>query len=221
MIHSKGKLSLRLAALVALLTGMALGLSLPLVAQAATLTVNSTDDAGDTIEFNLTYPATIILGGAALQIDKNLTITGPGADQLTISGDNASHVFNITGGTIIISDLTIANGNKMGNGGGIYNDGDLTLTNCTISGNEAAGTYSDGDGIGDVCDSTLYQSTPTPYPPTPTPTLTPYTPMPTPSPIPVGGVIVPVSKVELLAPWVGLAALMAAMIAAVVVRRRA
>jgi len=189
MIHSKGKLSLRLAALVALLAGMALGLGLPLVAQAATLTVNSTDDAGDTIEFNLTYPATIILGSAALQIDKNLTITGPGADQLTISGDNASRVFNITSGTVIISDLTIANGNKMGNGG----------------------------GIGDVCDSTFYQSTSTP---TPTPTPTPYPPTPTPSPIPVGGVIVPVSKVELLAPWVGLAALMALAVVAAVVRRQ-
>ena len=44
---------------------------------------------------------------------------------------------------------------------------------------------------------------------------------PTPTPIPVGGVIMPVSKVELLAPWLGLAALMAATIAAVVVRRRA
>ena len=189
MIHSKGKLSLRLAALVALLAGMALGLGLPLVAQAATLTVNSTDDAGDTIEFNLTYPATIILGSAALQIDKNLTITGPGADQLTISGDNASRVFNITSGTVIISDLTIANGNKMGNGG----------------------------GIGDVCDSTFYQSTSTP---TPTPTPTPYPPTPTPSPIPVGGVIMPVSKVELLAPWVGLAALMALAVVAAVVRRQ-
>ena len=44
---------------------------------------------------------------------------------------------------------------------------------------------------------------------------------PTPTPIPVGGVIMPVSKVELLAPWLGLAALMAATVAAVVVRRRA
>jgi len=40
-----------------------------------------------------------------------------------------------------------------------------------------------------------------------------------PPPIPVGGYIVPVSKVELLAPWVGLAALMA-MAMAVVIRRR-
>jgi len=45
-------------------------------------------------------------------------------------------------------------------------------------------------------------------------------PTPTPPPIPVGGVIVPVSKVELLAPWVGLAALMAVAVAAVVVRLR-
>ncbi|MEA3459911.1 MAG: hypothetical protein U9R11_04460 [Chloroflexota bacterium] len=41
------------------------------------------------------------------------------------------------------------------------------------------------------------------------------------SPIPVGGYIVPVSKVELLAPWMGLAALIAmAVAAAVIIRRR-
>jgi len=34
-----------------------------------------------------------------------------------------------------------------------------------------------------------------------------------------GGYIVPVSKVELLAPWLGLAALVAMAVAAVVVRR--
>jgi hypothetical protein len=56
---------------------------------------------------------------------------------------------------------------------------------------------SDGDGIGDACD-------PTPYP------------------VPVGGVIVPVSKVDLLGPWLGLAALAAlAALTVVVVRRRA
>ena len=42
----------------------------------------------------------------------------------------------------------------------------------------------------------------------------------TPRPVPVGGVMVPVNKVELLAPWMGLAALMVAAVAAVVVRRR-
>ena len=62
------------------------------------------------------------------------------------------------------------------------------------------------------------------------------TPLPMPAPIPVGGYIVPVNKVELLAlqlplrlrsgqgsgraPWLGLAALMVVAVAAVVVRRR-
>ena len=36
----------------------------------------------------------------------------------------------------------------------------------------------------------------------------------------IGGIIVPVSKFELLAPYLGLAALMAVAIAAVMVRRR-
>jgi hypothetical protein len=51
----------------------------------------------------------------------------------------------------------------------------------------------DSDGVGDVCDE---------------------------PPIPVGGVIVPVNKVGLLAPWMGLAALAVVAVAAVVVRRR-
>ena len=43
-----------------------------------------------------------------------------------------------------------------------------------------------------------------------------------PPPIPVGGIIVPVNKLELLAPWLGLAALasLAALTVAVVGRRR-
>jgi len=43
---------------------------------------------------------------------------------------------------------------------------------------------------------------------------------PPPPPVPVGGYIVPVNKLELLAPWPGLAALMAVVAAAVVVGRR-
>jgi hypothetical protein len=55
-------------------------------------------------------------------------------------------------------------------------------------------------------------------PPTPTPTPTPTaTPTNTPTPIPVGGVIVPLSRLELLGPWLGLAALIVATIATVMV----
>jgi hypothetical protein len=40
-------------------------------------------------------------------------------------------------------------------------------------------------------------------------------------PVPVGGYLVPVRRVELLAPWLGLAALLAASVAVAVRRRRA
>ena len=117
---------------------------------AATITVNSPADSGsgslrdaittassgDTINFSIT--GTITLTSGVLSISKNLTITGPGATSLTVSGNNASQVFNISGGTVNISGLTVSNGNNStGYGGGIYNNATLTLTNVTISGNSA------------------------------------------------------------------------------------
>ncbi|MGI8540063.1 MAG: CSLREA domain-containing protein [Rubrobacteraceae bacterium] len=38
----------------------------------------------------------ITLGGTQLRINSNLAITGPGADRLTVSGNNASRVFEVT-----------------------------------------------------------------------------------------------------------------------------
>src|SRR5260370_25575596 len=141
------------------------------MAHAATITVTSTDDSGlfngtlrqalaaaadgDTIDFNLTYPATITLTTGQLNVDKNVTISGPGANTLTVNGNAASRVFHIASGkTVTISDLTITNGAVMrGNfpddsGGGIYNDhATLTMNNCTVSGNSAiwgGGIYNAG-----------------------------------------------------------------------------
>ncbi|MHB8625625.1 MAG: choice-of-anchor Q domain-containing protein [Aggregatilineales bacterium] len=135
------------------------------VAQAATLTVNSTADSGgscpsanctlraalavavsgDTIDFSLTYPTTITLTSAALTIATAVTITGPGASNLTISGNNALQVFIVNNGvTATISGLTIANGKISGNvGGGIYNSGTLTVSNSLVSSN----TGDQGGGI--------------------------------------------------------------------------
>jgi hypothetical protein len=42
---------------------------------------------GDTIEFQPGLTGTITLAGAELLLDKNLTITGPGAEVLAISGN--------------------------------------------------------------------------------------------------------------------------------------
>jgi hypothetical protein len=126
---------------------------------------------GDTINFSLTLPATITLTSGELLISKNLTISGPGASNLAISGMNASRVFEIGSGfTVAISGLTIQNGSAdtgggifnvgtlmlsnstvssnsvSGNGGGIYNNGTLTMTNSTLSGNSAKGGGNGGGG---------------------------------------------------------------------------
>ena len=45
------------------------------------------------------------------------------------------------GATLTLNDLTIANGSS-GYGGGIYNDGTLTVTNSTFSGNSASTSFS-------------------------------------------------------------------------------
>ncbi len=82
-----------------------------------------------------------------LVIDKSLTINGLGADQLTVSGNNASRVFNVDDGTdqqleVVIKGLTITGGRVMGNftngwGGGVLTSENLTIENSTITGNEA------------------------------------------------------------------------------------
>ena len=137
---------------------------------AATITVTNTADSGagslrealaeandaDTIVFNLTYPATILLTSGHLVVDKSVTIRGPGADQLKVQRSTAGgtpnfRIFHISSGkTVTISGLTITNGNVAndGNGGGgIHNDhATLTVSNCTLSGN-SAGNGTAGGGI--------------------------------------------------------------------------
>jgi hypothetical protein len=99
---------------------------------------------------------TITLTSGELAISKNLTIQGPGASHLTISGDHLSQVFHVTGAQpVVLSGLTISNG--VGNlGGGIFNAGRLTVSQSTLSGNRA----SDGGGIYSFGTLTVSQSTP-------------------------------------------------------------
>jgi hypothetical protein len=112
--------------------------------------------AGDSINF--TVNGTIILNSGELVISKNLTINGPGANLLTVSGNGVSRVFRIASGfTVAISGLTIANGNTT-LGGGIHNSGSLTLTNTALSGNVATlnggGVYNLGPAL-NITSSTL------------------------------------------------------------------
>ena len=96
---------------------------------------------GGTITFNSDY--TITLTSGELAIGKDVTIDGQ-TNNVAVSGNNASRVFNITSGNVTLNKLTIANGNASGSsGGGILNSGTLTVTNSTISGNLA----DDGGGM--------------------------------------------------------------------------
>ena len=101
-----------------------------------TLREKVNDATCDSITFTLPNPSTITLTTGELTIGRNLTITGPGAAALTVSGNNASRVFNVTGGTAVISGLTVTNGrenNGIG-GGAIYMNGGvaLSLTRVTV-----------------------------------------------------------------------------------------
>ena len=111
----------------------------------------------DTIEFASDVTGTITLTSGVLEIDHSLSITGPGASSLAISGGGNSAVFSIFGGKVSISGLTVEAGNAGGDsGGGIANDGALTLTNCAVFDNFAGG---DGGGIENIAVLTLINST--------------------------------------------------------------
>jgi hypothetical protein len=90
-------------------------------------------------------PATITLSQGVLTLSNTkyaVTIyDGPGQGPVSISGNNASGVFQVDNGvTASLSGLTITGGHASNhnNGGGVYNFGTTTLTGCTISGNSAA-----------------------------------------------------------------------------------
>src|SRR5262249_30037938 len=93
----------------------------------------------DVIVFQEGLTGTIALTGGELDLTDDLTINGPGADRLTVSGSNLSRVFQVEPGeTVSLSGLTIAGGNAgSGNGGGIDNFGALTVSDSVFSGNVA------------------------------------------------------------------------------------
>jgi hypothetical protein len=101
---------------------------------------------GDSIVFADSLDGkTIKLTSGQLVVTNSLKVVGPGADDLTISGNEASRVFDITGGaTVTISSLTISHGlaNSAGSGGGgILSEtgATLILDHDTFSHNQAVG----------------------------------------------------------------------------------
>ena len=155
-------------------------------AMAATFTVTNTNDSGagslrqaildanaaagaDTVVFNATFNTTqtITLTGGVIAITRDLTITGTGANLLTVSGNNASRIFTVPEDLTIpqtpifpivsMSGMTLTQGNSLtgvapGLGGAIYNKGTLTITNLVVTGNSSTGG---GGGIFSAASTTL------------------------------------------------------------------
>ncbi|MBK8821800.1 MAG: CSLREA domain-containing protein [Anaerolineales bacterium] len=147
-------------------------------AHAATLTVNTLTDENDgscldgdcslrdaiasavdndTITFSVTGTITLT---AALTVDKNLTITGPGSGQLTLDGNNQFQIFLLSEefptNTINISGMTMtkgyANPLTVCGGGAIRSWAFLTMNDVVITNNHAPSSvgaceYPRGGGI--------------------------------------------------------------------------
>ena len=79
-----------------------------------------------------------------ISIENPVTITGPGARLLTISGNHAARVFFGGFTQVEIDGLTIADG--MAIEGAINTFGQITLNNCIVTGNTAS-DFSSGGGI--------------------------------------------------------------------------
>ena len=131
---------------------------------AATITVTNTNDSGpgslrqalaianngDTINFAVTGAISLSSGG--LGITKNVTVSGPGFNQLAVNGNQALFVFGVfPQRTVSISGLRIRNAQV-----GVYNNqGRVSVSNCVLGGNSSAGLYNHVGASMTVADSNI------------------------------------------------------------------
>src|SRR5579859_2341002 len=133
----------------------------------AALQEANADPGADTIQLqaNTTYFPNHTESGlgftADLVISNSLTLLGAGPDSTLIDGSGVvgHRVLYITG-TVVISGVTIAHGSEagFGFGGGIYNDGELTLVNTDLVSNTVGGTHAVGGAIESASDLTVTDS---------------------------------------------------------------
>ena len=177
LIRKRFSLSMRLVIMLVLAVA-AFSLMPALVARADDFTVNDNGDGGDanpgdgtcatagnvctlraaieeanalggynTISFSITDPITL---ASELGITSDLTINGPGAGSLAISGNNATRVINISSGaTVTITGVTIQDGYLPdANGAGINNSGTLLLDSARVVNNAISASATEGFGGG-------------------------------------------------------------------------
>lgn len=96
----------------------------------------------------VTGTITTKIQSTGIQLVAPVAITGPGARVLAVSGAQVSRVFQVASGiSATISGLTVRDGITGSDGGGIFNGGQLTVTDCAFIGNKATGANSVGGAI--------------------------------------------------------------------------
>ena len=188
-LHSyRGRHPWRASAWFLLVAVTSLGVSgfaaYPTVASAAPVRVTNCNDSGpgslrqavasanpgQTVTFKPPRRCSTITLASTIDINTSLTIDGPGANALAVSGNHVVEVFDVPSGVAAnISDITIEDGiggtlSGVSYGGGINNNGALTLTDSTVSGNTGpvgGGIESQGVGPLSIIDSTVLDNTST------------------------------------------------------------
>jgi hypothetical protein len=138
----------------------------------STITVSSTADkgtgslrdaiaqakSGDTIQFGSNLAKqTITLTSGQLTVNKDLTIDGAGASGLTISGNNASRIFDVPtpGSSFTLRNLTLADGKASGDwengaGGAIRTVSSDKLTTLNVENSKFVNNSASGAGGGAI-----------------------------------------------------------------------
>ncbi len=120
--------------------------------------------AGSTITFASGVSGTLGLSND-LAITQDISIVGPGANQLTINGNGNSRVIEVDSGTATLTGLTITGGSLITDdalGGGVYvaSGASLVLRLSTVSGNNLyAWTTGSGGGIYNAGTTSVSDST--------------------------------------------------------------
>ena len=117
----------------------------------------------DTIAFTVPAASTITLSGTQLTISDSVTVAGPGAAALTVSGNNASRIFYVYNNSrtldVTISGVTLSNGNNV-TGSAVFDHGEnLTLSSVTASANTGDAVLANTGGALTVQASTLTGTT--------------------------------------------------------------
>lgn len=118
----------------------------------AVLNSNGSIGGTDTIVFDASFATaqTIVLTSGELAITDTLNVTGPGANLLTVSGNNNSRIFHSNFATVAISGMTLTAGNGAGaslsgTGGAILvSNIAVTLSGVNVTGNTSTGGHGGG-----------------------------------------------------------------------------